>query len=107
MLSGFTIAHHGQRRVNKKDKKKKKEKLCNVLLDYIILCFGISLKQQFEENGVICLLHCLQPDNTRIHKVPHTVKQIGKPPYSLDCYLAIFTSLVTKRHSMRTPLLIG
>jgi len=46
----------------------------------IILCFRVSLKKQFEENAVTCLLHCLQPDNTRIHKVPNIAKQTGNPP---------------------------
>ena len=91
----------------KRQFKRKMEKLCSIIINYVILCYGIKLKQQFEEEAVACLLHCLQPDNIRIHKVLHTVKQSGNPPYSLNYHPVIFTSLVPKRRSTRTPLLIG
>ena len=36
-----------------------------------VICFGISLSQQFKENTVVsCLLVCLQLDNVRIHIAP-------------------------------------
>jgi hypothetical protein len=83
----------------------------------IVICFGISLSQQFEENAVVlCPLACLQRDNARPHTARHTVKQVQdlelevlpRPSYSPDLApgdVHLFWPL--KRRSPWTSLQIG
>ena len=54
----------------------------------MVMCFRISLRQQFEKNATVSyLLECLQHDNAQLNTAHHTVKQI------YDLKMDVFTHL--------------